>query len=281
MTDEKPPDAVREMVREGYAGIARNTGQCCGGATANADAIARRVGYSEQDVQAVPAGANLGLGCGNPLSLANVQPGETVVDLGSGAGFDALLAAQVVGSTGYVIGIDMTPEMLARAEANARSAGVGNVEFRRGYIEALPIGDASVDVVISNCVINLSPEKARVFQEAYRVLRPTGRLAISDLVLKAPLPSGLLRSVEAYVGCVAGAMQRDDYLAAIRAAGFRRVEVVAEGSFGGVVDLQSPEIRAAVANDGLTTQDAERILEGVVSLKVVAHKQEDGYLLAR
>src|SRR4029453_12246843 len=166
MTDEKPRDAVREMVREGYAGIARNTGQCCGGATARADAVARRVGYSEADVQAVPAGANLGLGCGNPLSLANVQPGEPVVDLGSGAGFDALLAAQVVGPTGRVVGIDMTPEMLARAEVNADRAGLQNVEFRRGYIEALPVDDASVDVIISNCVINLSPEKPAVLAQS-------------------------------------------------------------------------------------------------------------------
>jgi arsenite methyltransferase len=272
MSTEKSAEAVRDMVREGYAGIARNSGSCCGGATANADTIAQHIGYSQEDVRAVPAGANLGLGCGNPLVLANLQPGETVLDLGSGAGFDALLAARAVGPTGHVLGIDMTPEMLARAEANARAAGVANVEFRRGYIEALPVEGASVDVVISNCVINLSPEKARVFAEAHRVLRPGGRLAISDLVLKAPLPAGLLRNVEAYIGCVAGAMLRDDYLAAIRAAGFERVEVVAEGSFSGVVDLQSPEIRAAVAADGLTTQDAERILEGVVSLKVVAHK---------
>ena len=272
MSTEKSAEAVRDMVREGYAGIARNTGSCCGSATSNADTIAERIGYSEEDVRAVPAGANLGLGCGNPLALANVQPGETVLDLGSGAGFDALLAAQVVGPGGRVIGIDMTPEMLARAEANAQKAGVQNVEFRRGYIEALPVDDGSVDVVISNCVINLSPEKPRVFAEAHRVLRPAGRLAISDLVLKAPLPVGLLHSVEAYIGCVAGAMLRDDYLAAIRAAGFERVEVVAEGSFSGVVDLQSPEIRAAVAADGLTTEDAERILEGVVSLKAVAHK---------
>jgi SAM-dependent methyltransferase len=272
MSTEKNAEAVRDMVRDGYAGIARNTGQCCGGATPNADTIARRIGYSDEDVRAVPAGANLGLGCGNPLALANVEPGEIVLDLGSGAGFDALLAARVVGPTGRVVGIDMTPEMIARAEANAEKAGVENVEFRRGYIEALPVDDATVDVVISNCVINLSPEKARVFAEAHRVLRPGGRLAISDLVLKAPLPTELFRSVEAYIGCVAGAMQRDDYLAAIKRAGFGRVEVVAEGSFGGVVDLQSPEIRAAIAADGLTPQDAERILEDVVSLKVVAYK---------
>ena len=268
----KNPDAVRNMVREGYAGIARNTAPCCGAATTNADTIARRIGYSDEDVRAVPTGANLGLGCGNPLALASVSAGETVLDLGSGAGFDALLAAQAVGPTGRVIGVDMTPEMLERAQANARAAGVENVEFRQGYIEALPIDGESVDVVISNCVINLSPDKPQVFREAFRVLRAGGRLAISDLVLKAPLPSGLLQSVEAYIGCVGGAMLRDDYLRAVRDAGFQSVEVAAEGSFAGVVDLQNPEILAALANDGLTTEDAERILESVVSLKVVARK---------
>jgi arsenite methyltransferase len=270
--DQKSADAVRGMVREGYAEIARNTGQRCGAAAVNAEVIARHIGYSNDHLQSVPSGANLGLGCGNPLAFAQVQPGETVLDLGSGAGFDTLLAAQAVGATGRVIGVDMTPEMLARAEANARAAGVGNVEFRQGYIEALPVSDASVDVVISNCVINLSPEKTRVFQEAFRVLRPKGRLAISDLVLSAPLPPGLFKSVEAYVGCVAGAMQRDDYLAAITNAGFRMVEVVAERSFEGLLDLQSPEILAAVAKDGLTTQDVACVLEGVVSVKIVAHK---------
>jgi ubiquinone/menaquinone biosynthesis C-methylase UbiE len=205
--------------------------------------------------------------------LAGVRPGETVLDLGSGAGFDALLAAQSVGPTGQVIGVDMTGDMIARAEENTQRMGVQNVEFRLGYIEALPVEDASVDVVISNCVINLSPQKAKVFQEAFRVLRPKGRLAISDLVLKAPLPPKLLRSTEAYVGCVAGAMLRGDYLAAIEAAGFSTVEVVAENGFGGITDLQAPEIQAALAKDGLTTQEAERIMESVVSVKVVAWKE--------
>jgi SAM-dependent methyltransferase len=269
---ERDAEAVRGMVREGYASIARNTGQCCGGAAANAHAVARQIGYSEGDVQGAPAGANLGLGCGNPLQLAGVVPGETVVDLGSGAGFDVLLAAQAVGPSGRVIGVDMTPEMLARAEANAAAVGLKNVEFREGFIEALPVADASVDVVISNCVINLSPEKDRVFQEVFRVLRPGGRLAISDLVLRAPLPQGLLKSTEAYVGCVAGAMLREDYLGAIAGAGFRSVEVAAEASFSGIIDLQSPEILAALAADGVSTQEAEALLERVVSLKVVARK---------
>ena len=269
---DKNPEAVREMVREGYAGIARNTGQCCGGAATNADAIARRIGYSDADVAAVPDGANLGLGCGNPLQFADVQSGNTVLDLGSGAGFDALLAARAVGAGGHVVGVDMTSEMLTRAEANARAAGVDNVEFRHGTIEALPVDDASVDVVISNCVINLSPEKPRVFQEAYRVLRPGGRLALSDLVITAPLPTGLLKSVEAYIGCVAGAMMRDDYVAAIKAAGFPVVEVVAQSSFDGVIDLQNAEILAAIERDGLTREDAEKILGNVASIKVVARK---------
>jgi arsenite methyltransferase len=272
MERQREPDAVREMVRQGYGDIARNTGQCCGGAAAQADAVARRIGYSDAEVQAVPGGANLGLGCGNPLQLAAVERGNTVLDLGSGAGFDVLLAAQAVGPEGRVIGVDMTSEMLARAEANARASGFENVEFRHGYIEVLPVEDASVDVVISNCVINLSPEKARVFREAFRVLRPGGRLAISDLVLRAPLRPGLLRSTEAYVGCIAGAMLRDDYLARIARAGFRTVEVVAEDSFAGVIDLQSPEILAALATDGLTSQDAEALLANVVSVKVVAWK---------
>jgi arsenite methyltransferase len=274
MTREKERDAeaVRGMVRDGYANIARNRGQCCGGALANADAVARRIGYSEADVEAAPVGANLGLGCGNPVELAGVLPGETVLDLGSGAGFDALLAAQAVGPAGHVIGVDMTPEMLARAEKNASAMGANNVEFRQGLIEALPVEDSSVDVVISNCVINLSPEKERVFRETFRVLRPGGRLAISDLVLGAPLPPGLLKSTEAYVGCVAGAMLRDDYLEAIARAGFQTVEVAAEASVGGIIDLQSPEILAALAADGLSTGEAEKLLENVASLKVVARK---------
>lgn len=264
---------IRAMVRDGYAGIARKAGSCCAGTSENEATIAKRIGYTEEQVQAVPEGANLGLGCGNPLALAGVRPGETVLDLGSGAGFDALLAAQAVGPTGRVIGVDMTPEMIARAEGNVRRMGLPNVEFRLGYIETLPVEDASVDVVISNCVINLSPQKAKVFQEAFRVLRPQGRLAISDLVLKAPLPPNLLQSTEAYVGCVAGAMLRDDYLAAIKESGFSTVDVVAESGFGGIVDLHGAEVQAALAKDGLTMQDAERIMKSVVSVKVVASKQ--------
>ncbi len=269
MTEEqRSHDEVRGMVRRGYARIAA----CCVGSAVSASEIARRIGYSAEDLQAAPGGANLGVGCGNPLAFADVRSGDTVVDLGSGAGFDALLAARAVGPSGTVIGIDMTPEMIARAQANARMAGATNVEFRRGYIEALSVEDASVDIVISNCVINLSPEKPRIFREAYRVLRRGGRLAISDLVLTAGISKNVLENVEAYVGCVAGAMMRSDYLAAIGDAGFRSVDVVAESSFSGIIELQNKEILDALAKDGLTIEDAERVLKSVVSIKVLARK---------
>jgi SAM-dependent methyltransferase len=228
------------MVREKYGEIAKGAAQgccsgsggCCGGSPA--DQIAEYVGYTPEQLAALPEGANLGLGCGNPLEHAAAQPGETVLDLGSGAGMDAFLAARAVGPTGRVIGVDMTPEMLERARANAARAGVANVEFRLGEIEHLPVPDASVDIIISNCVINLSPEKDQVFREMFRVLRPGGRMVVSDLVLVRPISEEIRRSVEAYVGCVAGASLRADYLKAIGAAGFRDIEVLEERSYGDV-----------------------------------------------
>lgn len=237
---------IRSVVRERYGAIAAADGEgttCCGststccespsaccGSPAAQD-IAAAIGYSQEELQAVPEGANLGLGCGNPVALASLSPGETVLDLGSGAGFDCFLAAQRVGPQGRVIGVDMTPSMIDRARANAATGEFGNVEFRLGEIEHLPVADASVDAVISNCVVNLSPDKAQVFAEAMRVLRPGGRLMVSDLVLDAPLPAAVRDSVEAYVGCVAGALLRDEYLAAMSEAGFEQVEVVEEASF--------------------------------------------------
>jgi len=229
---------IRETVREKY-GVLAEGGDCgCGCSTGAVaccgtdSASMSELGYSSEQLATIPEGANLGLGCGNPLAHAHVKSGETVLDLGSGAGIDAFLAAQEVGPTGRVIGVDMTASMIQRARENAAKSGTTNVEFRLGEIENLPVADSSVDVIISNCVINLSPEKPRVFAEALRVLRPGGRLVVSDLVLTKPLPDAVRQSIEAYVGCVAGASQREEYLGHIRQAGFQEVAVVEERSYG-------------------------------------------------
>jgi len=182
-----------------------------------------QMGYSPEEVQAVPEGADLGLGCGNPQAIAALQPGETVLDLGSGAGFDCFLAARQVGSTGQVIGVDMTAEMVAKARENAGEADFGNVEFRLGEIEHLPVADASVDVILSNCVINLSPNKPQVFREAFRVLRPGGRLAISDIVAMATMPEEMRNDLALYAGCIAGAATKAELEALLREAGFDQI----------------------------------------------------------
>ena len=221
---------IRSAVRETYGKIAEqnHNGGCCGGgcgAPAVGGTAAEKLGYSADDLTAVPEGANLDLGCGNPQAIAALKPGETVLDLGSGAGFDAFLAARAVGETGRVIGVDMTHEMLAKARDNARKAGYTNVEFRLGEIEHLPVADASVDVTISNCVINLSPDKAQVFRDAFRVLRSGGRLAISDVVATAELPDAVRQDLALYTGCMAGASQIEDLEAILREAGFTQIRI--------------------------------------------------------
>ena len=183
------------------------------------------LGYSAEDSAIAPEAANLGLGCGNPLAIASLQPGQTVVDLGSGAGFDSFLAARAVGPSGTVIGVDMTHEMLAKARENAKKHGFSNVEFRLGEIEALPVADQSVEVIISNCVINLSPEKPRVFAEAYRVLKPGGRLAVADIVATATLPEEVRGDWAAYTGCMAGASQMSEVEEMLRQAGFDKIKI--------------------------------------------------------
>jgi SAM-dependent methyltransferase len=217
LTEDKN-EAVRRMVREGYAKIAQDTSagccgpgvSCCGSAPQDADKLARELGYSVEELKALPDGANMGLSCGNPAALAALKPGEVVLDLGSGGGFDVFIAGRKVGATGRAIGVDMTPEMLAKARRNTagyrKETGLDNVEFRLGEIEHLPVADNSVDVIISNCVINLSPAKPRVWREMARVLKPGGRVAVSDMALLKPLPPGVLKMVEAIVGCVAGAV---------------------------------------------------------------------------
>ncbi|MBP7831326.1 MAG: arsenite methyltransferase [Kiritimatiellae bacterium] len=220
---------IRETVRQGYGAIATGGGSCCGPAKSccggdGAAGVARAVGYSDAELATLPEGANMGLSCGNPAALAGLKPGETVLDLGAGGGFDVFLVAQKVGPAGRAIGVDMTPEMVAKARRNAEAfrakTGLDNVEFRLGEIEHLPVADTSVDVVISNCVINLSPDKPRVWREAFRVLKPGGRVAVSDLALLRPLPDAVRRSVEALVGCIAGAVLVRDTEAMLKQAGF-------------------------------------------------------------
>ena len=227
---------IKKLVREGYAKAAERSCTCCGPSTSScggvdtAEGISRKIGYSDEELKAVPEGANLGLGCGNPTVLAAIKNGDTILALGSGAGFDCFLAAEKVGSAGRVIGVDMTPEMIDKSRKNAQKGNYGNVEFRLGEIERLPAADNEVDMIISNCVINLSPDKQRVFHEAFRVLKPGGRLMASDIVLLKELPDALRDSVSAYVGCISGALPKDDYLEKIRSAGFEEVTVIEERS---------------------------------------------------
>ncbi len=205
----------KEVIKKKYKEIATLGGSCCSGSSCCGDSspvdLSKSLGYSEDDVQAAP-NANLGLGCGNPTAFAELKPGDIVLDLGSGAGFDCFLAAQKVGSSGKVIGVDMTPEMVEKAQANARQYGYSNIEFRHGDIEALPVEDSSVDVIISNCVINLAPDKEKVFREAFRVLKPEGRMYISDMVLLEDLPEYLKNDNDLLAGCVAGAVLKEEYL---------------------------------------------------------------------
>ncbi|MBI5056374.1 MAG: arsenite methyltransferase [Nitrospirae bacterium] len=217
-----------KIVRDTYGKIAKGQQKgCCGDTCCGPDAreFAKSIGYSEKELKVIPDDANLGLSCGNPTALANLKKGETVLDLGAGAGFDCFLAASKVGSKGKVIGVDMTPEMIEKARDNAKKNGVKNVEFRLGEIENLPLADNSVDVAISNCVINLSADKQRVFQEIFRVLKPGGRIAVSDMALLKKLPDKIEKSMEAYAGCIAGAILVDEYNKIVKKAGFRDVKV--------------------------------------------------------
>jgi SAM-dependent methyltransferase len=257
---------IKTMVRERYGNIATSAAagccepaaSCCAPSTpVDVQDKARRMGYSDAEVAAIPDGANLGLGCGNPQAIAALRPGETVIDLGSGAGFDCFLAAREVGPEGHVIGVDMTHEMLAKARDNAGRIGVANVEFRLGELEHLPVADNTADVILSNCVVNLVPDKAQVFREAFRVLKPGGRLAISDVVNIAPLPDPLHSDVALLCGCVSGAAPAEQIKTWLAASGFHQIEVTVR-----------PESRALIA----TWAPGRGIEDHVVSASIEARK---------
>ncbi|MCF7870245.1 MAG: arsenite methyltransferase [Candidatus Omnitrophica bacterium] len=258
---EKPKD-IKKIVKEGYARIAKQGASCCSSnsccsSSSKARDVSKAVGYGDDEMDVVPDGANLGLGCGNPVAIASLKEGNVVLDLGSGAGFDAFLAANKVGKTGRVIGVDMTDEMLDKARTNAKKGGYDNVEFRLGEIEKLPIEDSVIDVIISNCVINLSPDKEDVFKEAFRVLKPGGRLMVSDLVLEKELSKEIKESVEAYLGCLAGAVKKDKYLHLIDAAGFKDIKVISEPDYS--------------VNDSF--DNFEAVKDAIVSIKISAIKK--------
>jgi len=256
---------IKKLVQEKYGEVAKSGSSCCAPAVSccsdpgSSIEISTQIGYTETELQSVPEGANLGLGCGNPIALASLKMGETVLDLGAGAGLDCFLAAKQLGETGTVIGVDMTPEMVDRAKENAKQAGFRNVDFRLGELERLPVADGSVDVVISNCVINLVPNKKQVFSEIFRVLKPEGRFVVSDIVLQNDLPEPVRHSAEAYVGCVSGAVIQDKYLRLIEEAGFGEIRILGETVFPNSLTPKT---------DDFPSQNSSDWTQSAISLKV-------------
>ena len=274
---------IKTMVRKEYAKAARRSCcspqseaekskevTCCQGVSL--DELSKKMGYTDEELAKIPEGSNLGLGCGNPVALASVQEGEVVLDLGAGAGVDCFLVAHRVGKSGKVIGVDMTPEMVDRARENAENGGYENVEFRLGEIENLPAGDGSADVVISNCVINLSPDKERVFQESFRVLKPGGRIIVSDIVLLEELPDFIRTSASAYVGCISGALLKNDYVQSIEKAGFAHVRIEKETHFPVEFVVSDPTGQPSAENPALSEEDMEKLVKSAASIIVQGEK---------
>lgn len=255
---------IREEVRKSYTKIARSEDgdcgcsptSCCGNSDEAAADLSLLLGYSREDIESIPEGSNLGLGCGNPQAIASLKQGETVLDLGSGAGFDCFLAARAVGPHGHVIGVDMTPDMITKARSNADSSGFENVEFRLGEIEYLPVADDSVDVIISNCVINLSPEKEKVFKEAYRVLRKGSRLAVSDIVATADFPDEISNNMELYSACISGASNIDDLEKMLSDTGFRNIRITPKDVSREFISKWSPGVKI---EDYIVSADIEAV----------------------
>lgn len=284
MPDDEKAEKIRKMVRQGYGEIAQSRSSCCGPDTGQSkgysscctpstpEEISKTIGYSPEELGSVPDGANLGLGCGNPTAMASLKEGEVVLDLGSGAGFDCFLAANKVGSSGKVIGVDMTHAMLEKARENAKKGDYANVEFRLGEIEHLPLADNSVDVIISNCVINLSPDKPQVFADAFRVLKPGGRLMVSDMVLLKELPEFVNESMSAYIGCVAGAIQKDDYLGTMEKVGFEKIDIIDETNYE-IKGITNDRTLKAVMDEMQIPMERLQEMDGsIVSIKVSAFK---------
>lgn len=278
-------ESIKKEVKKKYGEIAQTRGSCCGPKKSccgnkelldvyvdAAQSVSKKVGYTDEELQSVPDGANLGLGCGNPVALASLKEGETVIDLGSGAGFDCFLAANKVGKAGRVIGVDMTPEMIKKAKENAKNGDYKNVEFRLGEIENIPAEDNVADIVISNCVINLAPDKTKVFKEVYRVLKSGGRFMVSDMVwLKEP-PEGIRESVEAYVGCIAGAILKKDYMKSIENAGFKESKIIQETPFPLEDMADDPIVKEVMKRVKISTGKITEIANAIVSIKVSGKK---------
>jgi SAM-dependent methyltransferase len=273
-------DQIKKNVKSGYADIVRRSTktnmlskffQCCDPQEVTAD-IGRKIGYSEDELKHVPENANLGIGCGNPTALASIKKGETILDLGSGAGFDCFLASRETGETGKVIGVDITPEMVAQAIKNAKKGNYKNVEFKIGAIENLPVENDSVDLIISNCVINLSNQKEQVFREAFRVTKPKGRIMISDIILLCDLPDYVKNSVEGHIACLAGAVRKEDYIKAIAKAGYTKISIDKEAPFPIELMLNDPIAQKIISDNHLTEKEIKAIAHSIASISISAIK---------